>query len=112
MSFPEKPVGRLPHLLPKARRTGCCCVPVCAPETSRIVAPGTSDDVLATLACLQTLGAKIHYADDAVQITGFDPFEKQRNGRTLLCGESASTMRFLLPIALLGSSTVRLQGTR
>lgn len=86
------------------------CAGLC-PETSRIVAPGTSDDVLATLACLQTLGAKIHYADDAVQITGFDPFEKQRNGRTLLCGESASTMRFLLPIALLGSSTVRLQGT-
>ena len=50
----------------------------------------------ATAACLNALGADITYADGKFSVT---PITKVQKGATLDCGESGSTLRFLLPVA-------------
>ncbi len=63
-------------------------------------------DTLCTLDCLEKLGAKYTVTGRDIYIGSFDPFAPR--GKTVLdCGESGSTLRFLLPLALLsGDETV------
>ena len=56
----------------------------------------TSDDITATAQCLKALGAGISINGDAYHIT---PIEDPAASPTLDCGESGSTLRFLLPVA-------------
>ena len=58
-----------------------------------------SQDVLATLDCLETLGADIKKEGDTVYIKGADISEF--NGGVFPCRESGSTLRFFIPLALL-----------
>lgn len=65
----------------------------------RIPAPGA--DIFATAACLNALGAKITEDGDTFTVR---PISRNRNGgehspAVLPCGESGSTLRFLLPVA-------------
>lgn len=85
-----------------------------------------SDDVQATLSCLQALGAAAQQSESAgsigtgrygtptsrrrVVIGGLDPFAGGEPV-TLPCGESASTLRFLLPLALLSGREVTFTGS-
>jgi len=55
-----------------------------------------SGDLDATLRCLQCLGVSIRLEDDRCLVT---PPETFRDGAELPCGLSASTLRFLLPVA-------------
>ena len=57
-----------------------------------------SDDMAATARCLKALGAKIEQQDDALTITG--QAKKITKLPVLDCGESGSTLRFFVPIAL------------
>lgn len=64
-----------------------------------------SEDILATIDCLKSLGAGINVEDDKVTVNsqGFLKGEKA----VLNCRESGSTLRFLLPLALCsGKETV------
>ena len=54
-----------------------------------------NDDLIATTNCLNTLGAHITYDNGLFNI---EPIKIKKNG-TLDCGESGSTLRFLLPVA-------------
>ena len=78
---------------------------------TRILCRGTSQDIKATLQCLEALGAGIEVRGDAVAIT---PIDRSRPlGSCILdCGESGSTLRFLVPVAgALGAEAVfRLAG--
>lgn len=68
--------------------------------------PGLCDDIAATLACLQALGADIRQtAAEEYRVT---PLSAPPEGlRILPCGESGATLRFLLPLAgALGASAV------
>ena len=56
---------------------------------------GFSDDVNATVAAVKSLGADIERSGGDVVVLG----AKRVNGVTVDCGESGSTMRFLLPVA-------------
>ncbi len=56
---------------------------------------GNSADVLATLACVKNLGAKIDEVANGVVITGIKTAPKTA---ILDFGESGSTMRFLIPV--------------
>ena len=58
-----------------------------------------SQDILATLSCLEQLGARIVREESAVRIWGLRP---QRTGMLphLDCRESGSTLRFMIPVAL------------
>ena len=65
-------------------------------KTCEIVCDGVSADIAATAKCLNALGAKVERTE-----TGFliSPIQKVPEGRCeLLCGESGSTLRFLLPV--------------
>ncbi len=57
---------------------------------------GFSKDILATAACLKALGAGIEIRKDVIRVT---PVAKPVSGGMLPCGESGSTLRFLLPAA-------------
>ena len=62
------------------------------------VAP--SQDISATIACLETLGAAFRERDGALEITGTAPAQEHGELPLLDCGESGSTLRFLIPVAL------------
>ncbi len=68
-----------------------------------------SQDVAATIRCLQALGAKIEQNGDGWLVT---PISSLPEKACLPCGESGSTLRFLLPIAgALGvETTFRMEG--
>lgn len=64
---------------------------------TRIICPASSDDIDATIGCLEALGAKIDRDGE-----GFTVVPLERGGtpaRVLDCRESGSTLRFLLPVA-------------
>lgn len=69
-----------------------------------------SKDIIATLNCLESLGARVEINDDSVKIGGlnfnFTPAE------ILDCNESGSTLRFLIPIALLFGKEITFKGTK
>ena len=69
-----------------------------------------SQDVEATLRCLQAMGAQVTREDDAVIIGGLNPFDIPA-GTKLDCGESGSTLRFLLPLCLLANQPITLCGS-
>lgn len=64
-----------------------------------------SQDILATLRCMESLGAAWEQTDDrTIQVTGIGGVTPGRLWKGKLpyfdCGESGSTLRFLIPIAL------------
>ena len=69
---------------------------------TRLKLDGFSDDILATAGCLRALGAGIEIHTDGIRVT---PVRAPASGGLLPCGESGSTLRFLLPVAgALGAS--------
>ncbi|MBQ6522521.1 MAG: 3-phosphoshikimate 1-carboxyvinyltransferase, partial [Atopobiaceae bacterium] len=79
----------------EAHRALICAAFADAP--TRIICPASSDDIDATIGCLETLGARITRTGEA-----FDVEPVPRGGTasgTLDCRESGSTLRFLLPVA-------------
>ncbi|GAB6168058.1 3-phosphoshikimate 1-carboxyvinyltransferase [Clostridium carnis] len=61
-----------------------------------------SDDIIATIEGMKSLGAKIEKKDGYVEITGlYNEAAIIRASRVIDCNESGSTLRFLIPIALL-----------
>ncbi len=80
------------------------------PEPRAVEGLEWSEDVLATLDCLRALGASIAREGSSVTIGGLDPFAVEE-GAELPCRESGSTLRFLLPLALLSGRTVRFTGS-
>lgn len=67
---------------------------------SRVHGIADSQDVVATIDCLRALGADITVADGIATVKGRHPTHFL-SGATLPCRESGSTLRFLIPIALL-----------
>jgi len=63
---------------------------------TRLLIDGFSKDILATARCLEALGAGIEQDEGSICVT---PIKKPVNGGVLPCGESGSTLRFLLPLA-------------
>lgn len=68
---------------------------------SRISNPLFSEDTDVTLKAITTLGAKIDYSENQWTIHGIQQIEKPQ--APIRCGESGSTLRFLLPVAALAS---------
>lgn len=75
----------------------------------KIICGETSEDIDATVRCLRALGAKIIKNDDAFSVF---PIEISDEKAVLDCGESGSTLRFLLPVigALGKKAEVHLSG--
>lgn len=64
-------------------------------KPSRIRCDRTNDDIDATVRCLTALGAEITYENGIFTVS---PITTPVNGATLDCGESGSTLRFMLPV--------------
>lgn len=76
---------------------------------STIYGISESDDIKATLSCLEALGATVEREDGAVTLGGLDP---AKIGECIIdCGESGSTLRFLLPLCLISGERVTLCGS-
>lgn len=66
---------------------------------------GASNDITATVRCLNALGADIRIEGEEITVR---PIERAKEGTCVLpCGESGSTLRFLLPlVGALGADAV------
>ena len=77
---------------------------------SRIDNIAESEDILATIGCLRTLGADVKQYGNGAAVRGFDPMNAE--SAVLQCNESGSTMRFFTPIAALSGRRMTLLGSR
>ena len=68
-----------------------------AKGASRLTNLSDSEDIAATIGALQQMGAKITRTGSSVTVTGI--LEPPTQPITLDCGESGSTLRFLIPVA-------------
>ena len=87
-------------------------------KPSEIAFKGLSEDIRATARCLNALGAKIEAEEAETGGPGrllVTPADRSRpaHGAVLDCGESGTTLRFLLPLCgMLGASCLVLRGGR
>lgn len=70
-----------------------------------------SEDVLATIDCLRAFGVKIEYDGECAEVVGID-FATAEPTEPLNCRESGSTLRFLIPLAMLSGNEVRFIGSK
>ena len=91
----------------QAHRLLICAAFADVPTT--LICPETNDDIQATAICLNALGANIRRSDSGYDII---PAKSIPHEALLDCGESGSTLRFLLPIvgALGVDATFRMGG--
>ncbi|MBQ7343628.1 MAG: 3-phosphoshikimate 1-carboxyvinyltransferase [Clostridia bacterium] len=80
-----------------------------ASGTSRIRGISDCEDVRATIDCLVALGVQIEQSGNDVTVTGVDMTASAPRS-ALNCNESGSTLRFLLPIALLSGKNTLFMG--
>ena len=78
-------------------------------EETLLRCDGVSEDIAATIRCLNALGAEIGETPEGLRVR---PRTKSAEMAELPCGESGSTLRFLLPIlgALGQEGTFRMEG--
>jgi 3-phosphoshikimate 1-carboxyvinyltransferase len=78
-------------------------------EETRIRCDGISDDIAATVRCLNAIGADIRETAEGLLVR---PRTGPEEAAELPCGESGSTLRFLIPVlgALGQSGTFRMEG--
>jgi 3-phosphoshikimate 1-carboxyvinyltransferase len=107
--YPEKLSGIVNAIPSKsqAHRLLICAAFADGPTT--LICPETNDDIQATAICLNALGADIRRSDSGYEII---PVKSIPHEAFLDCGESGSTLRFLLPIvgALGVDATFRMGG--
>ena len=69
-----------------------------ADKPTLVIPGGASQDIDATMRCLSALGADIRRTEEGIRVHPID-FDNLPASCTADCGESGSTLRFLLPIA-------------
>ncbi len=79
-----------------------------AKEETAIRCPELNADLEATLRCLQALGAGVEQEGGVLRVRGA---EKAAGAAQLDCGQSGSTLRFLLPLCASLEQTVHLIGS-
>ena len=94
---------RIPASKSQAHRLLICAA--LGEEKTEVVCDGISADIAATAKCLRALGAAVEETEAGFLVS---PIKKVPEGRCeLYCGESGSTLRFLLPIVgALGAQAV------
>ena len=85
-------VGAIPSKSMAHRLLICAAL---ADTPTQIVCATTSEDIEATVSCLDALGAQILRTDEGFLV---EPITDSVSGAVLDCGESGSTLRFLLPV--------------
>ncbi len=93
--IPTTPNGTLKAISSKSVAHRLLICAAFAEGNTKILCENTNKDIDATVSCLIALGADITY--DAPYFT-VKPIKVPTNGASLPCGESGSTLRFLLPL--------------
>lgn len=78
--------------------------------TSIVNGIAESEDILATIDCLEALGAKCEKSGDSIRVTGIN-MDGVETGTVLKCRESGSTLRFFVPICMLTGKKLVLTGS-
>ena len=86
------------------------CAAMCEGE-SRISGISTCEDVLATLDCMRAVGVNAYLDGDDCVVRGID-FTAAAPIDTMKCRESGSTLRFLIPVAMLSGKTTMFTGAK
>lgn len=89
--------GTVPAIASKSHAHRLLICAALADGPTRIRCTTTNADIDATASCLRALGAEIQRAGEYFTVT---PIRQVKKGQILPCGESGSTMRFLLPVVL------------
>ncbi len=81
-----------------------------AKGASKVIGVSGSEDISATLDCINSLGAKVSVADGVAAVRGVEPHRIM--GRPFKCRESGSTLRFMMPIAAVFGGMFAFYGTQ
>lgn len=111
--YPRKLRGevKIPPSKSMAHRAVICAA--LGDGVSKIENIDLSDDIIATINAMRALGALIKEEDGYLLITGINSKDIQSNRdfeRVVDCNESGSTLRFLVPIALVYEGVTRFVG--
>ena len=101
VSVPAGPrTGRVPIPASKSRAHRLLICASLSRESSRIYCPGISKDIQATADCLCAMGADIAFLPSSSEFQIRRPISRHMapTEAFLPCGESGSTLRFLLPV--------------
>lgn len=93
--FPRHLRGDLSVIPSKSQAHRLLICAAFADGPTQLVCPETNRDIDATADCLRALGAEILRTDSGFTVF---PIRKAPETATLPCGESGSTLRFLLPV--------------
>lgn len=98
--YPGKIRGRITPPPSKSQSHRLIIAAALADGRSVIRGAARSQDIDATLSCMAALGAQYEWRGDELAVRGIGA--KRRSGELpeLDCGESGSTLRFLIPVAL------------
>lgn len=100
--YPNKLHGSIPAIPSKSQAHRLLVCAALGDRETKIQCNSISADIAATVRCLQTLGAEISYEKGYLTVS---PIKSPQNAE-LDCGESGTTLRFLLPVvAALGCTT-------
>ena len=104
--YPKKLKGevKIPPSKSMAHRAVICAA--LSDGTCKVSNIDFSDDIIATVEAMKSLGAFIEKKDDCLEVIGIKSPENKLNNSTsderiIDCNESGSTLRFLVPIAAL-----------
>lgn len=93
--YPKKLNGSVIAIPSKSQAHRLLICAAFADRPTTLVCPQTNRDIEATAECLRSLGADIRRTDDGYTVT---PIAAAPEAAVLHCGESGSTLRFMLPI--------------
>lgn len=80
-------------------------------EQSNISNVTLNDDICATVNCLRSLGASVIINGNSIKIGGLK-LQNIKDGTVLDCNESASTLRFLIPLCLSAGKRIIFKGSK
>ena len=107
--FPSTLCGEIRAIPSKSQAHRLLICAAFADGVTTLNCPQTNEDIEATARCLNALGANIERTADGYRIT---PIVCVKSAPILDCGESGSTLRFLLPVvcALGVNATIKMHG--
>ena len=106
---PSRLSGTIPAIASKSQAHRLLICAALADRTTAVACPTLSADISATADCLRALGAHITYENGLFTV---EPIAAVPPHPLLDCGESGSTLRFLLPVAcaLGAGAQIRMHG--
>lgn len=105
---PKKLTGKIAAITSKSDAHRCLICAALCDDTTDVVINDSNRDIEATASCLRALGAEITQNGSIYSVTGIKSVPENA---LLDCGESGSTLRFMLPLAAATGKEIALVGS-